>query len=158
MIVFVDGDFADDSSEMPLLVDPIIAGEADLVIGSRRLGEAERGALTPQQMFGNWLACHLIHLIWGVRFTDLGPFRAVSGPALEAMQMCDRNYGWTVEMQIKAARDGLKIKEVPVSYRQRIGTSKVSGTIKGTVLAGVKILGLIGFFAAKDRFGRKPKS
>ncbi len=158
VIVFVDGDFADDPSEMPLLVDPILAGEADLVIGSRRLGEAERGALTPQQMFGNWLACHLIALIWGVRFTDLGPFRAISGPTLRALEMRDRNYGWTVEMQIKAARDKLKVREVPVSYRRRIGTSKVSGTLKGTVLAGVKILGLIGLFALKERLNRRPKS
>ena len=147
IIVFLDGDFSDFPQEMDRLTDPIIKGTAQLVIGSRVRGQAEKGALTPQQVFGNWLACRLIALIWGMRFTDLGPFRAISRTALDRMQMADRNYGWTVEMQIKAARMGLAVREVPVSYRRRIGTSKVSGTLKGSLLAGSKILGLIAYYA-----------
>ena len=147
IIVFLDGDYSDFPQEMDRLVGPNINGEAQMVIGSRVRGNAQKGALTPQQIFGNWLACRLIALIWGVKFTDLGPFRAISRKALDAMDMQDRNYGWTVEMQIKAARSGLATLEVPVSYRRRIGVSKVSGTVKGTVLAGSKILGLIAYHA-----------
>ncbi len=140
IIVFLDGDFSDHPSEMPLLTAPVASGEMDLVIGSRVLGLREKGALTPQQVFGNWLATRLIQWIYGYRFTDLGPFRAIRYGALLAMQMRDTNYGWTVEMQVKAARMRLRCKEVPVSYRRRIGVSKVSGTIRGSVLAGIKIL------------------
>lgn len=136
IVVFLDGDYSDHPGEMDALVDPIAAGAADLVIGSRVLGEREAGALTPQQRFGNWLATRLIGLIWGVRYTDLGPFRAISAPALAGLAMADRTYGWTVEMQIKAAVQGLRSLEVPVRYRRRIGVSKISGTIKGTILAG----------------------
>ncbi len=143
IIVFLDGDYSDYPQEMATLVDPIIAGDAQMVIGSRVAGKAQSGALTPPQIFGNALACWLIKLIWGMQFSDLGPFRAIDGKALGALDMQDRNYGWTVEMQIKAAHAKLPSMEVPVSYRNRIGISKVSGTIKGSVLAGSKILGLI---------------
>lgn len=140
IVVFLDGDFSDHPEEMHLLVDPIINDEAEMVIGSRVMGRAEPGALLPQARFGNWLACRLIRLRWGVAFTDLGPFRAIRYATLAGFDMQDRDYGWTVEMQIKAARDGVRIKEVPVSYRARIGRSKVSGTIKGVLGAGTKIL------------------
>ena len=140
VVVFLDADFSDDPREMPVVAGPVLAGEADLVIGSRVLGEREPGALTPQARFGNALATFLVRRFFGVAFTDLGPFRAVSWPALERLAMEDPDYGWTVEMQIKAARRGLRCVEVPVSYRRRIGRSKVSGTVKGTILAGRKIL------------------
>jgi glycosyltransferase involved in cell wall biosynthesis len=149
ILVFVDGDAADDLTEMEALVRPILEGKADLVLGSRATGEREAGALTPQQIFGNWLACTLIRLIWGVRFTDLGPFRAISMEAYNRLGMCDPNYGWTVEMQVKAAQQKLVCLELPARYRRRIGVSKVSGTIKGAVKAGVKILWVIGREAVK---------
>jgi glycosyltransferase involved in cell wall biosynthesis len=144
VIVFVDGDAADDLSAMHSLVTPIVDGTADFVLGSRVLGQREAGALTPQQVFGNWLACALIRLVWGQRFTDLGPFRAISRDAFEQLRMADLNFGWTVEMQIKAARARLRTHELPVDYRRRIGVSKVSGTISGTLKAGAKILWVIG--------------
>ncbi len=147
IVVFLDGDYSDYPEEMPLLLHPINAGEADLVIGSRVLGKAEKGALQPQQRFGNWLATTLIRMYWGYRFTDLGPFRAISWQKLLDLDMCDPNYGWTVEMQVKAARMGLRCSEVPVRYRPRIGTSKISGTLKGSFLAGKKILWTIFRFA-----------
>lgn len=143
IVVFVDGDYSDFPEDMHTLVDPIVAGRADLVVGSRLLGEAEPGSLTPQQRFGNWLATRLVAAMWGVAYTDLGPFRAVRRASLDALSMADRTYGWTVEMQIKAARRGLRAVEVPVRYRRRIGVSKISGTVKGTVLAGTRILSLI---------------
>lgn len=143
IIVFMDGDASDVPSEMALLVDPIIQGQADLVIGSRVLGAREPGALTPQARFGNWLACRLMYLFWGKKYTDLGPFRAIRRRALAALDMQDRNYGWTVEMQVKAVRYGLRVMEVPVSYRRRIGASKISGTLRGAVGAGTKILSII---------------
>lgn len=151
IVVFMDGDFSDHGSEMDALVTPIAKGEADLVIGSRVLGDREPGSLTPQQQFGNWLATRLIQMIWGVRYTDLGPYRAISTDALRRLGMADRNYGWTVEMQIRAAVHGLRSQEVAVSYRRRIGQSKVSGTVKGTILAGIKILTVIGRFALASR-------
>jgi hypothetical protein len=144
ILVFVDGDAADDLSAMARLVEPILAGEAVFTLGSRVLGQRERGALTPQQVFGNWLACTLIRLIWGKRFTDLGPFRAITRTAFDNLAMADMNYGWTVEMQIKAAQAGLATSEIPVDYRRRIGVSKISGTLKGTIRAGIKILWVIG--------------
>jgi glycosyltransferase involved in cell wall biosynthesis len=144
IIVFVDGDAADDLSAMARLVEPILAGEADFALGSRALGRRERGALTAQQIFGNWLACTLIRLVWGARFTDLGPFRAIRRDTFEALAMADLNFGWTVEMQIKAARKRLRTIEMPVDYRRRIGVSKVSGTLSGTIKAGAKILWVIG--------------
>ncbi|MFP4090258.1 MAG: glycosyltransferase family 2 protein [Cyclobacteriaceae bacterium] len=141
IIVFLDADYSDHPEELPRLLFPILERGADLVIGSRALGERERGSMTPQQVFGNWLACRLMKLIYGIRFTDLGPFRAIRFDALQMIGMEDKTYGWTVEMQLKAARLGLRCTEVPVSYRKRReGVSKVSGTLKGTVLAGYKII------------------
>jgi glycosyltransferase involved in cell wall biosynthesis len=140
VVVFVDADFSDHPDELPRLVAPIVAGEADLVIGSRVLGEREPGALLPQARAGNLVACLLIRLLYGHRYTDLGPFRAVRWDALERLGMADPNFGWTAEMQVKALRHGLWVTEVPVSYRKRVGVSKITGTIAGTVRAGYKIL------------------
>ncbi|NIS37766.1 glycosyltransferase [Candidatus Saccharibacteria bacterium] len=149
MVVFLDGDYSDYPEEMPLLVDPIIECRADMVIGSRVTGTAEKGALTPQARFGNWLACKLIRMLWKVHYTDLGPFRAIRYSTLQSLNMQDRNYGWTVEMQIKAAQRNVRSLEVPVSYRKRIGKSKVSGTVRGVIGAGTKILSTI-FLSAFD--------
>jgi len=143
VVVFIDGDYSDVPSEMDIVIAPIVRRQADLVIGSRVLGKAEEGALAPQQRFGNWLACRLIGYLCSVHYTDLGPFRAIRMASLKDLGLRDRNYGWTVEMQIKAARRGLAIIEVPVNYRRRIGVSKISGTLKGSVLAGATILGVI---------------
>ena len=140
ILVFLDGDHSDHPDELPEVVAPILAGEAHLVIGSRALGRAERGALTPQQVHGNRLACWLMRVILRHRYTDLGPFRAIRWDALQALEMRDRDYGWTVEMQMKAVRRGLRVAEVPVSYRRRIGRSKISGTVRGTIMAGCKII------------------
>jgi glycosyltransferase involved in cell wall biosynthesis len=140
ILVFMDGDFSDYPSEMSLLIDPIVEGKMDFVLGSRVLGERERGSLTPQQVFGNWLATRMIRLFYGARFSDLGPFRAIRTDALNSLKMSDKTYGWTIEMQIKAAKKKLRFCEIPVTYRKRIGVSKVSGTVKGTVLAGIKII------------------
>ncbi|WP_258103757.1 glycosyltransferase family 2 protein [Marinoscillum sp. MHG1-6] len=140
IIVFIDGDHSDYPEQLPQLVTPIIEGKADLVIGSRSLGKKEKGSITPQQIFGNWLATSLLKLFYKANYTDLGPFRAIKYSSLMAIGMSDTNYGWTVEMQLKAAKMGFNTLDVPVNYRQRIGTSKVSGTVKGTVLAGFKIL------------------
>ena len=140
IVVFVDGDHSDFPEQMPELLAPLLRGEADMVIGSRALGEREKGSLLPQQRFGNWLASRLLRLRYGGNVTDLGPFRTILAPALLALQMEDKTYGWTVEMQVKAARQGLRTVEVPVRYRKRIGTSKVSGTVRGTIGAGYKIL------------------
>lgn len=140
IVVFLDGDYSDFPQEMPDLIRSIVSDHTDLVIGSRALGHREKGSMTPQQLFGNWLATRLISAFFNYKFTDLGPFRAIRYDALLRLQMNDKTYGWTVEMQVKAARHGLKCTEIPVSYRKRIGESKVSGTIKGTILAGYKIL------------------
>lgn len=140
IVVFMDADYSDHPEELPLVVRPIIEEGYDLVIGSRALGQLEPGAMMPQQIFGNWLATTLIRLIYGYRFTDLGPFRAIRWDRLLALGMEDPDYGWTVEMQVRAAKAGLRCTEVPVSYRKRVGVSKVSGTLKGTLLAGHKIL------------------
>jgi glycosyltransferase involved in cell wall biosynthesis len=140
IVVFVDGDYSDYPEEMPSIVAPIIHHDIDLVIGSRAIGNLEKGAMQVQQIFGNWLATTLIKMIYGYEFTDLGPFRAVRYDKLKLIDMQDKDFGWTVEMQVKAAKLGLKTMEVPVRYRKRIGVSKVSGTIKGTILAGHKIL------------------
>jgi glycosyltransferase involved in cell wall biosynthesis len=141
IVVFLDGDYSDRPAEMDRLVEPLRTGAADLVIGSRVLGEREPGALLPQARFGNALATFLMRFLYGVRYTDLGPFRAIRRDALEAINMVDRDFGWTVEMQVKAARCGLRGVEVPVSYRRRLaGTSKVTGTLSGTFHAGWKIL------------------
>lgn len=150
IVVFMDGDYSDFPEEMPLLLHPILHEGYDLVIGSRTAGTHERGALLPQARFGNWLSTRLIRLFWRQHYTDLGPFRAVTWRALTRMQMRDRNFGWTVEMQIKAARLGMRCTEVPVSYRKRIGTSKVTGTVRGSVLAGIVILRTIAEQAIED--------
>lgn len=139
-VVFIDGDHADFPAELPLVVAPIERGDADMVIGSRTAGGAQVGSLTPQQRLGNAVACAALRWIYGARYTDLGPFRAIRWDALRRLGMRDRDYGWTVEMQIRAARAGLRTAEVPVSYRPRIGTSKVSGTLRGTIGASRKIL------------------
>ena len=156
IIVFLDGDYSDDPRQMADLVDPILAGKAELVIGSRVLGITEKGALTPQQRFGNWIACRLIRRLFHVRYSDLGPFRAIRAQALNDLAMRDRAFGWTVEMQIKAARARLAIAEVPVSYRPRIGQSKISGTVRGASMAGVTILTVIfrSFFEEQHRPAR----
>lgn len=140
IVVFLDGDYSDHPEEMPELIVPIVNNNFDLVIGSRTLGRLEKGAMMPQQIFGNWLATTLIRFFYQYNFTDLGPFRAVKWTSLQQMEMADPNFGWTVEMQVKAARLKLKSTEIPVTYRRRIGVSKVSGTVKGTILAGFKIL------------------
>ncbi len=147
IIVFLDGDYSDHPDEMGLLVQPVITGEADFVIGSRMRGEREPGAMLPQALFGNRLACGLMRWIWDVEYTDLGPFRAIRADALQALQMEDKTFGWTIEMQIKAAEAGLRIREVPVSYRKRVGVSKITGTISGTVKASAKILWTIFAYA-----------
>jgi len=140
IIVFIDGDYSDYPEQMVGLIEPIQREDVDLVIGSRAMGNLQRGSMTPQQLFGNWLATSLIKLIYNYEFTDLGPFRAIKWRKLVELDMQDRDYGWTVEMQVKAAKLKYKCLEIPVNYRKRIGKSKVSGTIKGTILAGHKIL------------------
>jgi glycosyltransferase involved in cell wall biosynthesis len=140
IVVFIDADYSDHPEEMSLLIQPIINDGMDMVIGSRALGKKEKGSMTPQQVFGNWLATRLLKTIYGVRYTDLGPFRAIRYDKLIEINMQDTTYGWTVEMQLKAAKLKMKVTEVPVNYRKRIGFSKISGTVKGTVLAGYKII------------------
>ncbi|MBF8965522.1 glycosyltransferase family 2 protein [Pontibacter sp. FD36] len=140
IIVFLDGDYSDYPEEITKVVQPILDGRADMVIGSRALGKRAAGSMLPQQIFGNWLATTLLRFFYGVRYTDLGPFRAIRLNALLALGMCDPTYGWTVEMQAKAAKQRIRYAEVPVSYRKRIGTSKISGTVRGTVMAGYKII------------------
>ncbi len=143
IIVFIDGDYSDHPEEMPLILAPIIKGHADMVIGSRALGTREPGAMLPQQIFGNWLATTLLRILYDAKFTDLGPFRAIATDKLLEINMQDRTYGWTVEMQLKAAKHNLVSVEIPVTYRKRIGFSKISGTVKGTFLAGYKIIATI---------------
>ncbi|NNF22425.1 MAG: glycosyltransferase [Saprospiraceae bacterium] len=140
IVVFVDGDYSDYPQQLPQLIQPILDDDMEMVIGSRALGKLEKGSMQIQQIFGNWLATTLIKMIYGYEFTDLGPFRAVTYEALKKMEMADKDFGWTVEMQVKAAKLKIKSTEVPVDYRKRIGVSKVSGTLKGTILAGHKIL------------------
>jgi glycosyltransferase involved in cell wall biosynthesis len=140
IVVFLDGDYSDYPEEIPALVEPIQNGEVDFVIGSRTLGKREIGSMTPQQLFGNWLATSLMKLFFRATYTDLGPFRAISYDSLLMLGMKDQDYGWTIEMQIKAHKLRLSYKEVPVNYRKRIGVSKVSGTVKGTIMAGYKII------------------
>lgn len=140
IIVFLDADYSDYPQEMSDVVHPIVEGKVDFVIGSRAKGNREAGSMTFPQIFGNFLATRLMRWIYGVNFSDLGPFRAIRWESLRSLDMCDENYGWTVEMQIKAVKNHLKITEVPVNYKKRIGTSKVSGTVKGTIMAGYKII------------------
>jgi glycosyltransferase involved in cell wall biosynthesis len=139
-VVFMDADGSDDPAEAVLLLDPIYQGRADLVIGSRTLGRAEPGSLQPHQIFGNRLATWMIRIGFGHRYTDLGPFRAIRAAALRQLGMRDRNYGWTIEMQIKALRHKLRVVEAPVSYRKRVGVSKISGNWRASIAAGCKII------------------
>lgn len=140
IVVFIDADYSDYPNEMPDVVAPIIDQDYDMVIGSRARGEREKGSMMPQQIFGNWLATRLIKLFFNVTFTDLGPFRAIKFQKLLDLNMQDRTFGWTVEMQIKAIKNNLKFTEVPVSYRKRVGVSKIAGTLSGSVKAGYKII------------------
>lgn len=155
IVVFLDGDFSDHPEEMDRLIGPIAQGRADLVIGSRMLGRADPGALMPVARFGNWLTTRLVRLGWSVAYTDLGPFRAITLDALRGLGMEDRDFGWTIEMQVKAAARGLRAVEVPVSYRKRIGTSKISGTVLGSFRAGKKILWIVAREFAKKASARK---
>ncbi|MBK6730010.1 MAG: glycosyltransferase family 2 protein [Bacteroidetes bacterium] len=140
IIVFMDGDYSDYPEQLIDIVKPIINNEADMVIGSRAKGNREQGSMYPHQLFGNWLATTLMRLFLKADFSDLGPFRAIRWSSLKQLQMQDTNYGWTVEMQVKAVKNKIRYTEVPVDYRRRIGKSKITGTIKGTVLAGYKII------------------
>lgn len=140
IIVFIDGDYSDYPSEMPKVLQPILDDKADFVIGSRALGKKEKGSMTFPQVFGNWLATRLMRLFHRVKYSDLGPFRAIRYESLMALGMKDKTFGWTIEMQIKAAKNKLRHTEVPVNYKKRIGKSKVSGTVKGTIMAGYKII------------------
>lgn len=140
IIVFLDGDYSDFPQELVKLVEPIVQRDVDLVIGARIKPWQEKGAMTFPQIFGNWLATNLMKLFFNSEFTDLGPFRAIKYDKLLALNMEDKTYGWTVEMQLKALKKNYIYKEVPVHYRNRIGESKVSGTVKGAFMAGVKIL------------------
>jgi len=140
IVVFIDGDHSDYPDKLGDLIDPIANGEVDMIIGSRALGNREDGSMTFPQIFGNWLATTLLRLFYGAKFTDLGPFRAIRYDSLMELGMVDTNYGWTVEMQLKAAKAKLRYAEVPVDYRKRIGFSKISGTISGTFKAGYKII------------------
>lgn len=143
IIVFIDADYSDYPEEIRKLINPILTEGVELVIGSRALGQKEKGSMTPQQIFGNWLATRLLTLLYKANFTDLGPFRAIRFSSLLDLDMEDKTYGWTVEMQLKAAKRKMRWKEVPVRYRKRIGFSKISGTVKGTVMAGYKIIATI---------------
>ena len=143
IIVFLDGDYSDYPEQLTEIVSPILNEDIDFVVGSRVKELRETGSMTPQQVFGNWLATFLMKLFFGARFTDLGPFRAIKYDKLLALNMEDKTYGWTVEMQLKSLKQKFSYVEIPVKYRNRIGVSKVSGTIKGTIFAGVKILSWI---------------
>lgn len=141
IVAFMDGDYSDYPEQLIEIVQPIVDSKCDLVIGSRARGKRERGSMTPQQRFGNWLATRMIRVMYGRKFTDLGPFRAISWKALEDIQMQDQTYGWTVEMQVKIIKKGYDFIEIPVDYRNRgAGKSKVATTLKGTILAGWKII------------------
>jgi glycosyltransferase involved in cell wall biosynthesis len=149
IILFADADASDVPEDAARLVAAVARGDAELAIGSRMLGDVEPGAMTWPQRFGNWLAPALVRLIWGIRYTDLGPLRAIRRDALEALAMEDRNFGWTIEMQVRAAKLGIATVELPAGYRRRIGTSKISGTLSGVIGAGTKIL----FIIAREAFG-----
>jgi glycosyltransferase involved in cell wall biosynthesis len=149
ILVFLDGDYSDYPEQLDEIVAPIISGEVDFVVGARVAGLREEGSMTGPQIFGNWLATTLMRWMFGSRFTDLGPFRAIRFSTLQELQMEDKTYGWTVEMQLKALRQKVKYAEIPVKYRNRIGVSKVSGTLKGAIFAGVKILGWIFKYSLK---------
>ena len=158
VVVFIDADYSDHPEELLRLVAPIFDDTHDFILGSRLLGNREAGAMPPQSIYGNKLACFLMRWFFRIRYTDLGPFRAIRYQSLRSLNMCDTNYGWTIEMQIKAARAKLRIKEVPASYRKRIGTSKISGTISGTVKAGSKILFTIARYGLSRKQASTPAS
>lgn len=143
LVVFLDGDYSDYPEELDQLVAPLQKAGIDFVLGARVKSLREKGSLTPQQHFGNWLACLLMRWLYKSRFTDLGPFRAIRWETLQSLEMQDKTYGWTVEMQLKVLKQKMTYKEIPVKYRNRIGVSKVSGTVKGTIFAGIKILSWI---------------
>lgn len=143
IVVFLDGDYSDYPEELTKLIEPIVNQNIDFVIGARVASLRESGSMTPQQVFGNWLATFLMKVFFGARFTDLGPFRVIKYDKLLQLQMEDKTYGWTVEMQLKVLKQKMSYVEIPVRYKNRIGVSKVSGTIKGTVMAGIKIIGWI---------------
>ena len=143
ILVFLDGDFSDFPQELTKVIQPILDDKADFVVGARIKELRESGSLTTQQVFGNWLACFLMKILYQSSFTDLGPFRAIRWDTLKNLKMSDKTYGWTIEMQLKVLRQEISYQEVPVSYKKRIGVSKVSGTVKGTIFAGVKIIGWI---------------
>ena len=149
IIVFLDGDYSDYPQDLHALIAPIIEKNIDFVIGARVKHLRETGSMTPQQIFGNWLACFLMKLFFKSKFTDLGPFRAIKYDRLQALAMEDKTYGWTVEMQLKALKKNFSYTEVPVRYKNRIGVSKVSGTVKGTIMAGIKIIGWIAKYTFK---------
>ena len=149
IVVFIDGDYSDYPEELDKVVAPILEDDVDLVIGARVKSLREPGSMTPQQVFGNQLATFLMRLFFGAKFTDLGPFRAIKYEKLLALEMEDETYGWTVEMQLKVLRKKMSYTEVPVRYKRRIGVSKVSGTVKGTIFAGIKILGWIFKYSIK---------
>jgi glycosyltransferase involved in cell wall biosynthesis len=153
VILFLDGDYSDFPEEASSILTPILEGKADLVIGSRLRGRREPGALPPHQLFGNWLVSRLMRLLYGMSITDLGPFRAIRADLLAALDMREMTYGWPTEMMVKAARRGARIVEVPVSYRKRIGRSKISGTVRGTVLATYYIFGVTLRYALPRRHG-----
>lgn len=140
IVVFLDGDYSDFPEDLTSIIAPILEQDIDFVLGSRNQGLSERGAMQPQQIFGNWLATTLMRIFFKSRFTDLGPFRAIKYDVLKQLKMEDKTYGWTVEMQLKILKQKFTYKEVPVRYRNRIGVSKVSGTLKGSIFAGIKIL------------------
>ena len=160
MFVFVDADMAADPACLPRIVDPVLAGKADLVIGCRPAALREAGAMTFPQAFGNWLATALIRLGWKQKYSDLGPFRAIERQALDRLDLRDRRFGWTVDMQIRAVEEGLRIREVPLGYRRRVGVSKISGTVRGTVLAGYWILRTVGalWLTRRSRCGARTAS
>ena len=143
IIVFLDGDYSDYPEELTKIVEPITKDDLDFVIGARVKRLREQGSMTMPQIFGNWLATFLMRIMFNSKFTDLGPFRAIKYEKLTALNMEDKTYGWTVEMQLKALKKGYSYAEIPVNYRNRIGVSKVSGTVKGAIFAGVKILAWI---------------
>ncbi len=149
IIVFIDGDYSDYPEELDKVVAPILENDIDFVVGARRKSLREEGSMTPQQVFGNWLATFLMRLFFGAKFTDLGPFRAIKYEKLKELGMEDKTYGWTVEMQLKVLRKKMTYTEVPVRYKKRIGVSKVSGTVKGSIFAGIKILGWIFKYSVK---------
>ena len=158
VVAFLDADYSDHPELLPRLVDPILGGHAEFVLGSRLEGQREAGAMPLRSVFGNRLACFLMRHLFGARYTDLGPFRAIQYQALGRLAMSDRNFGWTIEMQIKAVQAGLRIVEVPVPYRCRVGQSKISGTFWGSIKAGAKILYTIAKYGVLARRPSLPGS